>query len=94
MLINRGVLVRAVSVWNSQIAVFGYISFNNRNVVEHYGQTLEKYHWKEVEKITLMENNDEYELFNSDYLDDASSADINLKSKQIQIIKFILITKH
>ena len=33
------------------------------------------------EKVSVVEKNknDEYELLNSDYLDDASSADINLK---------------
>ena len=38
---------------------------------------------KRCEKVSTMEKNknDEYELLNSDYLDDASSADINLKSK-------------
>ena len=45
-------------------------------------------HWRNIigkrcEKISVMEKNknDEYELLNSDYLDDASSADINLKSE-------------
>ena len=58
--------------------------FNNRNVVG----TL----WPNIGEISLergvrkyqlwkKNKNDEYELLNSDYLDDASSADINLKSE-------------
>ena len=58
--------------------------FNNRNVVG----TL----WPNIGEISLergvrkyqlwkKSKNDEYELLNSDYLDDASSADINLKSE-------------
>ena len=58
--------------------------FNNRNVVG----TL----WPNIGEISLergvrkyqlwkKNKNDEYELLNSDYLDDASSSDINLKSE-------------